>query len=411
MTTTTFDYRVRDAAGTLINGRLEAESSDHAAKRLRDMGYVPIGIDRSARLDLHREIRIPHLNDRVRLKDVSSTSRQLATMVTSGLSLIRALGLLVEQANSQPLKSALSQVRADVERGTSLSEALARHPRIFDRLYVSMVHAGEMSGQLDDVLLTVATSIEKRVELRAKVRSAMAYPVVMAFVAIAIVVAMMIVVVPTFARLYGEFHGKLPLPTRIVITASRTLASPWAALLVAIAFGAVVAVRKWLSTPRGRHHFDAMKLRVPIFGPLSRNICLERLAAVLGSLIGAGVGIIEALDLAAENAGNSLVADAVLHARAAVREGRTLGSALAECPVIPPMFIQMVETGEESGAVGELLDKVAGFYRGEVETTVNGLTTLLEPLLVVVMGGIVGSIVVSLYLPMFKYITLVSNAR
>lgn len=411
MTTTMFEYKVRDESGKLVTGRLEGDTVPFVAQRLREMGYVPVGIEPTSRLNLHQEIHLPFLGDRVKLKDVAVMSRQLATMVASGLSLIRSLGLLADQVSAAPLRDAVVQVRAEVERGSALSDALGGHPKVFDQLYVSMVRAGEVSGQLDEVLNKLATAIEKRVALRSKVRSAMTYPVVMVFVAIAVVIAMMIAVVPTFARLYGQFHGSLPVPTRLVIGISHLLASVWAFVLLAGLIGATFGVRRWLGTERGRRVFDRTRLRIPIFGPLSHKLSLERVASMLGSLLASGVGIIEALDLAAENSGNVLVAEAITYARAAVREGRTLGAALAECPVIPPMFTQMVETGEESGAVGELLDKVATFYRDEIDSTVNGLTSLLEPVMVVVMGAVIGSIVVSLYLPMFKYITLVSGTH
>lgn len=239
----------------------------------------------------------------------------------------------------------------------------------------------------------------------------MTYPLIMVLVVIAVVVTMMIVVVPTFKRLYSQFHGKLPLPTRLVIEVSNLLASIWMLPVVGGIVLSIIGIRRWIATETGRRVWDTVKLRPPVFGPLSHKVALERFASTLASLLTAGVGIIEALDLAAENAGNRLVADAARFAQAGVREGRSLGSTLRECSVIPTMFTQMVETGEESGAVGEMLDKVATFYGNEIESTVSSLTSVLEPLIIVFMGSVIGTIVVSLYLPMFKYITLVNNAK
>jgi type IV pilus assembly protein PilC len=411
MASTTFDYKVRDRAGKLIRGQLEGENQALVARRLREMGFVPVDISRGSSLALNREIHIPGLTDRVKLKDVAMASRQLATMVSSGLTLVRSLSVLVEQIESKPLRAAVTEVRTEVERGSSLSVALARHPKIFGPLFVSMIQAGEVSGQLDEVLTKLATSTEKQVALRAKVRSAMTYPLIMVLVVIAVVVTMMIVVVPTFKRLYSQFHGKLPLPTRLVIEVSNLLASIWMLPVVGGIVLSIIGIRRWIATETGRRVWDTVKLRPPVFGPLSHKVALERFASTLASLLTAGVGIIEALDLAAENAGNRLVADAARFAQAGVREGRSLGSALRECSVIPTMFTQMVETGEESGAVGEMLDKVATFYGNEIESTVSSLTSVLEPLIIVFMGSVIGTIVVSLYLPMFKYITLVNNAK
>lgn len=411
MSTIAFDYQVRTREGRLIAGQLEADNLPAVAQRLREMGYTPIGIVRAPRLGLQTEIRIPWLTDRVRLKDVAVMTRQLATMVSSGLTLVRALSVLIEQIASAPLRVAVVEIRKDVEGGSSLSAALARHPRIFDATYAAMIQAAEASGQLDEVLSRLASMIERRVALRTKVRSAMTYPLVMVFVVVVVVAAMMIFVVPTFARLYGQFHSRLPLPTRIVVGFSHVLASLWLLLLVALIAAATYGLRRWSRTESGRRALDTAKLRLPIFGALAHKVALERFASMLASLLTTGVGILESLDLAADNAGNVVVADAAHCAQAAVREGRSLGSSMAESTVIPTMFTQMVETGEESSAVAEMLEKVAAFYRNEVESTVNSLTTLLEPLIVVVMGIVIGAIVVSLYLPMFKYITLVGNSQ
>lgn len=406
---TTFDYKVRDRAGQLISGKIEADSLQLVAGKLREMGYAPVEIKAESVLDLRREIVIPGLS-RVKLKEVAVMSRQLATMVSSGLSLVRALTVLNEQIENSILRAAVGQVRADVERGSSLSQALERHEKIFDPLYVSMVRAGEAGGQLDTVLARLADAIEKQVELRGKVRSAMYYPVIVMSVVVIIVFLMMIIVVPTFKNLYTELHGTLPLPTRIVIEISNTLASLWVLLVIGAVIAAAVAFRQWVNTEQGRTIFDRFKMRVPIFGPLVHKIALARLVSTLSSLLGSGVGIIEALDMAAANVGNKIVAMAARGSENSVREGRSLAQSLAAYPVIPTLVTQMIETGEESGALDSMLDKIAGFYDAEVSATVDGLTSLLEPVMIVIMGAVIGAIVISLYLPMLKYATLINQS-
>ena len=406
MSMTTYEYRVRDNAGKVVKGRIDADNKSLVATRLREMGYLPIEIKATSALDLHRDIRIPGLSDRVNLKEISVMSRQLATMVASGLTLVRAIAVLSAQVESKPLRTVLVAVRSDVEHGSSFSAALAKHPKVFDRLYVSMVRAGEVGGQLDVVLLKLASSIEKRVELRSKVRSAFTYPVVVVCVVVLVITAMMLFVVPTFKHLYGSLHGTLPLPTRIVIGISSVVASVWALAVVAVVAGVVLAARWWVSTEKGRLTWDRVRLRAPVFGPLMLKVGLSRMLATLATLLSSGVGIIESLEMAADNVSNRIVSNAARGAIVGVRDGRSLASALAEHPVVPPMVLQMVETGEESGAVSDMLEKVAQFCDNEIDATVGSLTSLLEPALIVFMGICIGAIVISLYLPMFDYVKL-----
>lgn len=406
---TTFDYKVRDRSGQLIRGKIEAETPALVAGKLREMGYAPIEIKAESAISLRREIEIPGLS-RVKLKDVAVVSRQLATMVNSGLTLVRALTVLAEQIESPKLRTAIIAVKSDVERGSSLSQALERHEAVFDPLYVAMVRAGEAGGQLDNVLGRLATSIEKQVELRAKVRSAMYYPIIVMSVVVIIVVLMMIIVVPTFKKLYTSLHGTLPLPTRIVITASNTVASWRAILVVLVIAGVIIGFRRWISTESGRTKWDRFKMRPPIIGPLVHKIALSRFVSTLSSLLSSGVGIIEALEMSAENVGNKIVAQAARGAEHGVREGQSLAASLSVYPVMPTMVTQMIETGEESGALDEMLERVGGFYDNEINATVNGLTTLIEPVMIVVMGAVIGAIVISLYLPMLKYVTLIQGS-
>jgi type IV pilus assembly protein PilC len=351
-------------------------------------------------------VRIPGLTGRIKLKDVAVFSRQFATMINSGLSLLRSLYILAEQTENKVLADVVNQVRIDVEKGSSLSAALAKHPKAFSRLYVSMVKAGEIGGVLDSVLVRLADTIEKQVELRRKVKSAMTYPAVVAVLVFLIVTAMMLFIIPMFKGLYTELGGELPLPTKILIGISSTCKRFWYVIVVA-EIGAVVGFRRWINSEEGRKRWDALKLRVPVFGGLVRKTALARFSRTLSALVRSGVPILESLDIVAETSGNHVVAVAVRDAQVGVKQGEGLASRLEQHEVFPPMVVQMMAVGEETGAVDEMLDKIADFYDQEVEATVAALTSLIEPLLIVVMGAAVGSMVIALYLPMFNIIKLI----
>lgn len=409
MATTTFDYKVRDRNGRLVSGQLEGDNMSLVAAKLRDMGFAPVEIKPVRGVNLKADINIPGLTDRVKLKEVALMSRQLATMVSSGLTLVRALSVLSDQIESKPLREAMLQVRADVEQGSLLSAALEKLPKIFPPLYISMVRAGEVGGSLDLVLMKLSTTLEKQVELRSKVRSAMAYPAIVSCLVVVIVTALMIFVVPIFKKLFTQLGASLPLPTRIVITISNVVASVYLLVVVAVIIALIIAFRRWISTPSGRETWDRFKLKPPVFGPLVHKVALTRFTSTLASLLTAGVPIIEALDIVAANSGNQLVADAVRGAQDGVRAGQSLSSTLATYDVMPVMVTQMIETGEESGSLDSMLDKVAQFYDNEVEATISSLTSVLEPMLIVSMGCAIGFIVVSMYLPMFDIYTIIQK--
>jgi type IV pilus assembly protein PilC len=286
---------------------------------------------------------------------------------------------------------------------------LEKLPKVFPPLYIAMVRAGEVGGQLDSVLLKLSSTLEKQVELRQKVRSAMAYPAIVFCAVIVIVTAMMIFIVPIFKKLFTSLNGTLPLPTRIVIAISNIVASVWLLAVIGIVVLIVVLMRRWIATPNGRRRWDAFKLRPPVFGPLTHKVALARFCATFSSLLSAGVPVIEALDIVSQNAGNQVVADALIGAQDGVREGKNLSNILARYPVMPIMVTQMIETGEESGALDDMLDKVATFYDNEVNATVDSLTSILEPLIILFMGACIGAIVISLYLPMFDYVKLLQK--
>jgi type IV pilus assembly protein PilC len=402
---TSYAYKVRDREGKMAAGAMEAETEQAVVNRLRQLGYSPISIEAEKGAGLKTEIRLPG-SGRVKLKDLAVFSRQFATMINSGLSLLRSLTILGEQTGNRRLAEVITQVGAEVERGTSLSAALAKHPKIFNRLYVSMVRAGEIGGFLDQVLVKVAETFEKEVELRGKVRSAMTYPVVVFTMVLLIVAAMLIFIVPTFESLYQSLGGTLPLPTRMLIGASRGIRRYFLVLvlvLVAVAF----AYRRWRATPAGRYRLDQFKLKVKVFGPLFHKTALSRFSRTLATLIRSGVPILQALEIVAETVNNGVIARAVRDVQDSVREGESLAAPLSKHRTFPGMVVQMMAVGEETGALDTMLSKVADFYDQEVEAAVASLTSLIEPILIAVMGAAVGGMVVALYLPLFRIIELI----
>ena len=402
----TFSYKVRDKTGKLVEGQLEAENAQLVVSKLRSMGYVPIEIEQQGGKSLSRDLKIPGLSDRIKLKDVQVFSRLFATMISSGLSMLRSLYILAEQTESKPLAAVVNQVRMDVERGASLSAALAKHPKAFNRLYVAMVRAGEAGGVLDSVLQRLATTIEKQVELRRKVKSAMTYPAVVSCLVLLLVTAMLLFVIPMFQNIYGSLGGTLPLPTLILVKISNIVRNLWF-VVFAVEVVLVFAFRKWIASEEGRKRWDTIKLKMPVFGALAKKTALARFGRTLSALVRSGVPILESLDIVCETSGNWVVSEAVRDTQQQVKRGEPLSKRLEMHPVFPPMVVQMMAVGEETGALDEMLDKIADFYDQEVEATVNALTSLIEPILIVVMGVVIGGMIIALYLPMFDVIKLI----
>jgi type IV pilus assembly protein PilC len=401
-----YGYKVRDRAGNLVEGQLEADSMALVATRLREMGYTPISIEPRTGKALQKEISIPLLSNRVRLKDLAVACRQFATMINSGLTLVRSLGILAEQCENRELARILEAVRLDVERGSSLSDALSKHPKAFDRLFVSMVRAGEAGGTLDLTLLRLASTIEKQVELRRRIKSAMTYPVVVMVVVLLILTIMLVFIVPTFKKMYASLGGILPLPTRILLTVSNTVVH-WSYIVLAVIAALAFAGYRYVHTEKGRARYDELLLRIPVFGALVRKTALARFSRTLASLVQTGVPILESLDIVAATCGNTVVANAARGAKSGVQVGEAISKPLLEHPIMPPMVVQMIAVGEQTGALDAMLEKIADFYEAEVAATVEALTSLIEPILIVIMGVAVGAMVISLYLPMFDIIKLI----
>jgi type IV pilus assembly protein PilC len=400
----TYTYRVRDRRGSLLAGELEADSRDLVLRRLREQGLIPLEIKVKSQ-GVRREITFL-TRKKVKLKDLSVFSRQFATMINSGLPLLRSLAILEQQTESKELAKVVGQMRLDVEQGTALSTAMAKHPKAFGRLYVAMVRAGETGGVLDSVLLRLADTLEREVELRRKIKSAMAYPVVVMVVVVLILSAMLLFVVPTFKNLFASLGGTLPLPTRLLLAASEGFKKYFLFVFLAVG-GMIFAFRRWKKTDRGRYAVDRLKLKLPIFGQLFKKTALSRFARTLGALSRSGVPLLQSLDIVAETVENQVMANAVRDVQASVKEGESLAQPLSRHEIFPPMVVQMLAVGEETGALDTMLEKISDFYDEEITATVDALTALIEPLLIVVVGGTVGLIVISLYLPMFRLIDLI----
>ena len=403
---TTFAYKVKDREGQIHSGEMEGSSQASVSKALRDRGYQPIAVDEKQDSALQKEISIPGLTDRIKLREVAIFSRQFATMINAGLSLLRALSILADQTPNKAFAKVIIGVKNDVERGTSLSAAMEKHPKAFNQLYTSMVKAGEIGGVLDDTLVRLADTLESQVELRAKIKSAMMYPVAVFGLVVMIVAAMLLFIVPMFEDLYADLGGELPVPTKMLLAVSGAVTSYWWAILLGT-IGFVVFFRRWIATESGRATFDKIKLKMPIFGNLVHKTAIARFAHTLGSLTKTGVPILQAMDIVADTSGNAVVAAAVLDVKASVREGESIAEPLQEHAVFPPMVVQMIAVGEETGALDTMLEKIGSFYDQEVQTMVDGLTSLIEPLLIVVLGATVGGMLISLYMPMFNVINLI----
>jgi type IV pilus assembly protein PilC len=402
----TYAYKVKDHSGRMIEGSLEAESTALVANKLRQMGYVPIAIDKKQTGGVKRELHIPYFSNRIKLQDVAIFARQFATMIDAGLTMLRSLQILTLQTESKALAEVIGQVRQDVENGSSLSQAFGHHPKVFNKLFVAMVRSGESGGVLDEVLLQVASTIEKQVELRRKIKSAMTYPIVVLAIVILILTAMLLFIVPLFKGFYKSLNGTLPLMTRVLITLSDWVVKLFPLIVLAVIIGAVL-FKRWIATDSGRSRWDVFKLKVPVFGKLVHKTALARFTRTFGVLLRSGVPILEALEITKETAGNTVVARGLDDVQAGVKIGEPISHPLERHAIFPPMVVQMIAVGEESGALDTLLEKIATFYDQEVEATVNALTSLLEPLMILVLGASVGLMVIALYMPMFNVIKLI----
>ncbi|HLJ61988.1 MAG TPA: type II secretion system F family protein [bacterium] len=395
-----FEYTARDNSGKLLAGALEGDSEAIVAQKLWDMGFFVTA--------LHQKKKSQNVEDIFRrwrgvgLKDLVVFSRQFATMINAGLSLVRTLTILEEQVTQPILKETIGHIRVDIEGGSTLSAALAKHPRVFNNLYVNMVRAGEAGGVLDDVLLRLATFLEKEMALRHKIKSAMTYPILLAVAALSALMFMTIVIIPQFADFFKQLGGNapLPIPTQIAVGVSLIIRHFWWLATIVIG-GTVFALRRYVRTRVGREQYDRLKLRLPVLGPLVKKIVVARFTRTFGTLVSSGVPIMRALEVVGQAIDNSVLGRAVDSIRSSIREGESIAIPLGASGIFPLMVVQMVRVGEETGALDNMLNKVADFYDSEVEAAVASLTSILEPLMIIGMGAVIGGLLLALYLPIF----------
>jgi type IV pilus assembly protein PilC len=404
MAATQYAYKVKDNRGKLVEGKVEAESESAVAEKLKSMGYRPLEI-KQANAGLDREIRI-FGKERVKLKDLAVFSRLFATMINSGLSMLRTLTILAEQTENRELQRVLRLVKTDVESGSAISAAFAKHPRVFPPLMVSMVKAGEAGGFLDMSMRQIADNYEAEVKLRGKIKAAMTYPVVVLILAVVMVIGMLLFVVPVFEDMFASLGGTLPLPTRILVTLSAWMKF-LAPMLAVFTVAGLWAWRKYGQTEQVRDVVDPLKLKIPVFGKLFQKVALARFARTLSTLLHSGVPILAALEITGESSGNVVIKRALNEVKDSVKAGESISGPLATHEVFPPMVVHMMASGEETGALDEMLGKIGEFYDQEVESTTESLTALIEPLMIAFLGGVVGSMIVALYLPIFKIFDMI----
>jgi type IV pilus assembly protein PilC len=346
----------------------------------------------------------------VSTKDMAIFTRQFATMISAGLPLVQCLEILSSQTAKPGFAKVIADVTHEVEAGSTLADALGKNKKVFDDLFRNMVAAGEAGGILDDILMRLAQYIEKADALKRKIQGAMIYPIVVLTVALGATAFMLIFIIPTFAKMFTDFGGELPLPTKIVLGMSHFLRSFWWAM-AGIIVGGIAWIQWFYKTDMGQKRLDALMLKIPVLGDVLLKGAVARFTRTLGTLISSGVPILSGLEITARTAGNRVIADAILMARSSIREGETVGAPLKESGVFPPMVVQMISVGEQTGALDEMLTKIAVFYEAEVDQAVDNLTSVIEPVMIVLMGGIVGGMVVAMYLPMFKLITVVAGGH
>ncbi len=393
-----FEWKGRKRTGETVAGTMTADNKDGVVAALRRQQIIVTKVKEKG-----KELALPMLGGRVNSKELAIFTRQFSVMIDAGLPVVQCLEILGSQQQNKAFQRVLFEVREDVEAGANLSDAFRKHPKVFDALYCNLIAAGEAGGILDTILQRLSGYIEKAVKLKAAVRSAMIYPVSVITIAILVVIVIMWKVIPTFANLFAGLGAKLPLPTRIVIAISNFLGH-WGWVLIGLVILLGIALRLYYQTPGGRYIIDKILLQQPVFGSVLRKIAVARFCRTLATLVTSGVPILEGLDITARTSGNAIVEEAIMKTRKSVEEGRTLAQPLGESKVFPGMVVQMISVGESTGAMDAMLSKIADFYEDEVDEAVANLMSLLEPVIIVFLGVVIGGIVISMYMPMFSLI-------
>ncbi len=399
---TVFQWSGKTAKGTIESGEMSAGTKDEVIAQLRRKNIVATIVNekpkKAGKLSFGGGV-----ND----KDIVVFTRQFATMIDAGLPLVQALEILSSQVENKTLSKTLQQVKADVESGATYADALRKHPRVFTELYVNMVAAGEAGGILDTILNRLAIYIERAMKLKKKVKGAMVYPAVVSSIAVGVIAVIMIFVVPTFSKMFATLGGTLPLPTRMVVNLSNFIAGIGGLLTLGAIIAFVISIVQIRRTEKGTHAIDKILLKLPIFGPLIKKVSVAKFTRTLGTLVSSGVPILDGLEITAKTSGNKVLEYAIMDVRKGVMAGKTLAEPITKAKVFPPMVTHMIAVGESTGALDSMLAKIADFYDDEVDASVNNLTAMMEPVLMVFLGGAVGFIVVAMYLPIFKLITLI----
>jgi type IV pilus assembly protein PilC len=391
-------WKGRNRAGLVQEGVLAADSKDIALSSLRRQNIVVTGIRERG-----KEISLTKVGRRVPPKTLAIFTRQFSVMIDAGLPLVQCLEILANQQEHKSFQKILLQVRQDVEAGSTLADAMRRHPKAFNNLYVNMIAAGEAGGILDTILQRLSVYIEKAVKLASQVKAALIYPIAVIVIACIVVAVILLKVIPTFAALFTSLGAELPFPTRVVIAASNFLARYFIFFIIGIA-AAIFAFRRYYATYRGRRVVDGFVLKIPVLGPIMRKIAVARFCRTLATLTSSGVPILEALDITARTSGNAIIEDAIQDVRKSVEGGKTIVEPLRDSGVFPNMVVQMIGVGEQTGALDQMLNKIGDFYEDEVDAAVAGLVKLLEPVMIFILGTIIGGIVIAMYLPMFTLI-------
>ena len=397
MATTVFLWEGKSRQGNVQKGEISANNKEEVMALLRKQNITPVTVSAKS-----REIKLSFGQPKVTDKDIVILTRQLATMIDAGLPLVQCLEILGSQTENKTLAKVIVQVRSDVESGATFADALKKHPKVFDNLYVNMVAAGEAGGILDTILGRLAAYMEKFAKIKRQIKSAMIYPSVILFVAVAVVALLLVVVVPMLAAMFKEAGQALPLPTRIVIAFSDFLKG-WGGLILLLSIvGTIVGIRRWRKTDAGMRTTDRIAMKIPVMGSLVIRVAVAKFTRTLGTLMTSGVPILEGLIIVAKTAGNKVVEEAIMQTRQSVSEGKTLAEPLTKAKIFPPMVTQMISVGEATGALDNMLNKIADFYDEEVDSAVAALTSMLEPMLMIFLGTTVGFVIIAMYMPIFQ---------
>ena len=394
-----FNWEARAKTGGTQKGVMEAETVDIVETQLKRYGFSNISIKSESK---GIGFKLPSFGGgKIETKDLVVFTRQFATMIDSGLPLVQCLDILSGQQENKVFKDILLKVKESVESGSTFADALAKHPKAFDQLFVNLIAAGEIGGILDTILNRLAAYIEKSMKLKKQIKGAMVYPITIMSIAVVVVGVILVFVIPTFAKMFVEFGGELPAPTKFVIALSNFLIK-YIFVIIGGFYASVWGIKKYYATPGGQKNIDRMALKAPIAGPLIRKVAVAKFTRTLGTMVSSGVPIMDGLDIVARTAGNKIVEEAIYSVRQAISEGKTMAEPLAACGVFPPMVVQMISVGEATGAMDTMLNKIADFYDDEVDDAVGAMTAMMEPLLMVFLGTTVGGLVVAMYLPIFK---------